>query len=74
MIKDLIRGRLTPKVHQSNEYIPQRINKLYSTEDIPPKSKERLNKSTDINRRISSDNNFKINTSGINYSENCIYS
>jgi hypothetical protein len=74
MIKDLTRGRLTPK--NNNEYIPKKFNQ-YSTEDLNQrnKSKERMNKSLDINRRGSSESAFKKtntnNNSRINYSENC---
>ena len=76
MIKDLTRGRLTPKNNSNPEYIPQRLN-LYSTEDSKtrPKSRETLNKSTDMRKRQLSESKFnKSNTnnnSKINYSENC---
>ncbi len=76
MLKDLTRGRLTPKNNQSSEYLPQRHNQ-YSTQEIKTraKSKETLNRSTDLRKRQLSESNLKKsntnNNSRMNYSENC---
>ncbi len=76
MIKDLTRGRLTPKNNQRSEYVPQSINQ-YSTQEIKTraKSKETLNKSTELRKRQLSESNFKKsntnNNSKMNYTENC---